>query len=353
MHRRRAIQTLLSAGGLAVAGCAPPARLPATDGLRVMTVNGWIDAAALGVTLPHEHLFADLRPHAEQAAQPLKVDIDEAVQVLLPQLQRVARHGCRSLVECTATNLGRHPRLIQRLSQASGLHMLTVTGGYAAAGRRFVSGELMAQSADQLAERWTREWTEGIDGSGIRPGLIKIGVDEGPPEALETRLLQAAVQTHRNTGLTIACHIGSWTEKHTEAGRTAMQQLAAIRQAGLSPSAWIWVHAQHEGDLRQQVSVARAGGWISFDDFREAQLARYVGLLQTLRREGVLNRVLVSQDAGWYTAGQPRGGTIAPYEPLFTSLLPALRAAGFSEAEIQTLVVTNPAQALAVRARAT
>ena len=124
MHRRRAIQTLLSAGGLAVAGCAPPARLPATDGLRVMTVNGWIDAAALGVTLPHEHLFADLRPHAEQAAQPLKVDIDEAVQVLLPQLQRVARHGCRSLVECTATNLGRHPRLIQRLSQASGLHML-------------------------------------------------------------------------------------------------------------------------------------------------------------------------------------------------------------------------------------
>lgn len=209
----------------------------------------------------------------------------------------------------------------------------------------------MELSAAQLAVRWTHQWTEGIDGSGISPGLIKIGVDEGPPEALETRQLQAALQTHRNTGLTIACHIGSWTERHVEAGRTAMQELAAIRQAGISPSAWIWVLAQHEGDLQKQVSIAREGGWVSFDDFREVQLARYVGLLQTMRREGVLNRVLVSQDAGWYTAGEPRGGAIVPYDPLFTALLPALRAAEFTEAEIDTLVVTNPSQALAVRVR--
>ncbi len=352
MDRRQALQTLLASCSLASAGCAPTRGSSAAGDLRVMTVNGWINASDLGVTLAHEHVFADLRPAAEQAAQPLTVDLDEAVQVLLPHLQQVARQGCCSLVECTATNLGRHPRLIQRLSRASGLHMLTVTGGYAAAGRRFVPRYLAEQSAGQLAARWTREWATGIDGTDIRPGLIKIGVDEGPLEGLELKLLQAALQTHLDTGLTIACHIGAWTEKHPEAGRSAMQQLGAIRLAGVSPSAWIWVHAQHEGDLQHQLSIARQGGWISFDDFRVERLARYVELLQTMRGEGLLHRVLVSQDAGWYTAGQPRGGTIAPYDPLFTSLLPALRAAGFGDADINTLMVTNPAQAFAVRVRA-
>ncbi|WP_057299459.1 phosphotriesterase [Pelomonas sp. Root1217] len=351
MDRRHALQTLMLSCGLVSAGCAPTRGTLPDARLRVMTVNGWINAADLGVTLAHEHLFADLRPHKEQAAQPLATDLDEAVQVLLPHLQQIASRGCRSLVECTATNLGRHPRLIRRLSQASGLHMLTVTGGYAAAGRRFVPPYLMEQSAGQLAARWTREWNVGIDGTDIRPGLIKIGVDEGPIEGLELKLLQAALQTHLDTGLTIACHIGAWVEKHTEAGRSALQQLGAIRQAGVSPSAWIWVHSQHEDDLQHHVSIARQGGWISFDDFRVERLALYVERLQTMRREGVLHRVLVSQDAGWYTAGQPRGGTIVPYEPLFTSLLPALRAAGFGEADIDTLMVTNPAQAFAVRLR--
>ncbi|RZL36084.1 MAG: phosphotriesterase [Rubrivivax sp.] len=351
MHRRQALQILLASSGLAMAGCAPTPGAQRDAALRVMTVNGWIPAADLGVTLSHEHLFADLRPYVEQAAKPLTVDFDEAAQVLLPHLQRIASRGCRSLVECTATNLGRHPRLIQRLSQRSGLHMLTVTGGYAAADRRFVPPYLAEQSAGQLAARWTREWTVGIDGTKIRPGLIKIGVDEGPLEGLELKLLQAALQTHLDTGLTIACHIGSWTEQHREAGRSAMQQLGALRQAGVHPSAWIWVHSQHERDLQHHVAVARQGGWISFDDFRVEKLASYVEMLETMRQQGLLHRVLVSQDAGWYTAGQPRGGTITPYDPLFTSLLPALRAAGFGEADVQTLMVTNPAQAFAVRVR--
>lgn len=351
MDRRQALSTLLMSCGLAAAGCAPGRSAPEDASLRVMTVNGWVAAGELGVTLTHEHLYADLRPYPEQAAQPLAADLDDAAQVLLPLLQRLASAGCRSLVDCTASNLGRHPRLIQRLSRASGLHMLTTTGGYAAAGRRFVPPYLREQSAAQLAARWTREFDAGIDGSDIRPGLIKIGVDEGPLEGLELKLLQAALQTHLDTGLTIACHIGSWTEPHTEAGRSAMQQLGAIREAGVSPSAWVWVHSQHEADLRHHVSVARQGGWVSFDDFRPARVARYVELLQAMRGEGLLHRVLVSQDAGWYTAGAPHGGSITPYDPLFTALLPALRADGFTEADLNTLLVTNPAQAFAVRVR--
>ena len=64
-----------------------------------------------------------------------------------------------------------------------------------------------------------------------------------------------------------------------------------------------------------------------------------------------LDRVLISQDAGWYSVGQPSHMSRS-YEVLFTDFLPALRARGFSAAELDTLLVRNPAKAFAVSVRA-
>ena len=72
-------------------------------------------------------------------------------------------------------------------------------------------------------------------------------------------------------------------------------------------------------------------------------------MIGRMRDEGLLERVLVSQDAGWYNAGQPRGGEFKPFHPIFTALIPALRKGGFDESQIQTLFVHNPARAFALR----
>src|SRR5262245_3495221 len=121
MHRRELIGALAALPfALGLPGCARPGGAEA-KGKQVMTVAGPIDVSELGMTLTHEHLFADLRPYAEQIAMPVPLGGD-VVEVVLPYLQEIRRLGCRSVIDCTATTLGRNPALIKRLSQASGLH---------------------------------------------------------------------------------------------------------------------------------------------------------------------------------------------------------------------------------------
>jgi phosphotriesterase-related protein len=64
-----------------------------------------------------------------------------------------------------------------------------------------------------------------------------------------------------------------------------------------------------------------------------------------------LNRVLISQDAGWYSVGEPGGGKFRPYTSIFEQFLPSLAKAGFSREEIHTLMAKNPAEAFTVRVR--
>ena len=62
---------------------------------------------------------------------------------------------------------------------------------------------------------------------------------------------------------------------------------------------------------------------------------------------GLLARVLISQDAGWYRPGEPGGGSYRGYTLLFTDFLPRLREAGFRESDVEQLLVRNPASTLA------
>ncbi|HWI85514.1 MAG TPA: hypothetical protein VNT42_04220, partial [Sphingomonas sp.] len=196
-----------------------------------------------------------------------------------------------------------------------------------------------------LARRWIDEWTSGIDGTGIRPGFIKLGFNGGPLSDVERKLIRAAAIAHHETGLTIGAHTGPAT--------SAFAQLAVLREESVDPSAWIWIHAQNEPDISRHIDAARHGAWVEFDGIDLESLGRHVGLVMRMRDEGLLDHVLISQDAGWYNVGQPGGGTARSYETLFDQFLPALRAKGLTQAEIEMLLITNPAKAFAIRKRLT
>lgn len=63
--------------------------------------------------------------------------------------------------------------------------------------------------------------------------------------------------------------------------------------------------------------------------------------------------MLVSQDAGWYHVGEPRGGKIRPFDTVFTAFIPALRGRGFTTTEIDTRFIDNPATAFSLAVRTT
>lgn len=344
MNRRLFLQSAAALGSTALLPFGIGQGADAVGGRRqVMTVRGPIDASELGFTLTHEHLYADLRPYTEQTSKPIAPDLDEVVEIVLPHLQRLRDLGCRTFIDATAVGLGRHVHLIKRLSEQSGLHMLTVTGNYAAVDYQFLPPYARTESDERLARRWIGEWEEGIEGTGVRPGFIKLSANARPISDLERKLIRAAAITHLQTGLTIGVH--------TQAAVNALAQISELEAHGVHPSAWIWIHAQEERDLAQHVEAARRGAWVSFDGVNPESVDAHVAKIKHMRDQGLLRHVLVSQDAGWYTAGEPRGGSIRGYDTIQTQLIPALRAANFSDAEIDALFIDNPARAFAIEVR--
>lgn len=310
---------------------------------RVLTVRGAIEPSEMGRTLPHEHVLCDFRG-AEFAGTSV-VDENEVAAAVRPHLERIRELGIRTFVDCTPAYIGRDVRLLAHLSEATGLHILTNTGYYNAAGGKFLPAHARRESADQLAARFIAEARDGIEGSSIRPGFIKIGVDGGALSADSRKLVEAAARAHAETGLVIAAHTGD--------SIAAEEQAAILEQRGVQLSAWIWVHANNAPRERwdRLVTLANRGAWIEFDGVGPDTVVRHVMLVKHMAENSSLSRVLISHDAGWYTVGTPRGGTIRPYDTLSTKLIPALRDAGIPESDITRLIVDNPREAFTIRKR--
>jgi phosphotriesterase-related protein len=305
----------------------------------VQTVTGLVPAAELGLTLMHEHVLVDFIG-ADQVS-PQRYDANHAFTTILPHLLQARKNGCRTLVECTPAFLGRDGALLRRLSEASGLHILTNTGLYGAANDKHLPRYAFTEGAEQLAARWTREFEQGIDGSPIKPAFMKIGVDDAPLSEVDRKLVRAAALTSRSTGLPIASHTGT--------GLAAIAELGVLEDGGVPASSFIWVHAQSERDPAFHARAAKAGAWVEFDGISETSIARHVALVVEMKTRGLLGRVLVSHDAGWYRVGEPGGGRFRPFDTLFTRFIPALTAAGVTTSEVNQLLVDNPRQALTPR----
>jgi phosphotriesterase-related protein len=332
---------LASAAALVGGACASSrGKDPASSGLSatrtIQTATGAVPAERLGLTLMHEHVLVDFIG-ADQVS-PSRYDADDVVKTVLPHLERARQLGCETLVECTPAYLGRDPMLLKRLSEAAGIQILSNTGYYGAAKDKHLPAHAFTETAEQLAARWIREVERGIGGTPIRPAFMKIGVDEGPLSEVDRKLVDAAARTHRETGLPIA--------SHTATGVAAMEELDRLERAGVPLSAFIWVHAHSERDPTFHATAAKRGAWVEFDGISATSVARHVELVQGMRAQGLLGKVLVSHDAGWYRVGEPGGGQFRPYDTLFTMFVPALRSAGVGDADITRLLVTNPRLAL-------
>lgn len=309
----------------------------------IMTVLGPIDSADLGRTLEHEHILVDFIGAKETGYH--RWDRSEVTAAVLPHLEEIKVMGFDSLFECTPAFLGRDPRLLKELSQTTGLNLITNTGYYGARENLFIPKAVQKLSADELADRWIREFNEGIEDTGIKPGFIKIGVDrEARLSAMHEKLLRAACRTHLQTGLTIACHTGP--------SPVIFQMIDIVEEEGVSPEALIWVHATRDTP-ENQVQAARRGAWISIDNVTDEKerIDLVVTGLSAMKEAGLLNRVLISHDAGWYRPGEPGGGKFRPYTAISHSLIPALKAAGFSNADIDRLLIENPARAFSIEKR--
>jgi len=308
----------------------------------IQTITGLIPAGKLGLTLPHEHLFTDLRgPKSQGYAQ---ASPQHVVSVMKPYLDEISNLGVTAFVECSTIGVGRNPDILKALAGNTSIHIIAPTGVYREA---YVPEGLKEKSAEELAEMWTADITFGIDGSDVKAGFIKMSVSDDGITATEAKNLKAAVFTSDQTGAIIA--------SHTIGGELARKEMDLLESYGLDMNRFIWTHAQSESEMIYHLDAAKRGAFISIDAIGsgwtsdEDMLKYTVNLIEA----GYSNKVLLSHDAGWYDPsqldGQPENGGIRGYTALFKSFLPKIMEKGFGDDLIHQITILNPAEAFAIK----
>lgn len=307
----------------------------------VYTVRGPIPSKDLGPTLIHEHILVDFIGARKFSRD--RYDREAVHETMLPYLKQLIDQGITALAESTPIYLGRDPLLLRELSESSGLHLLTNTGLYAAGEREESSEPYLPEyayelSAEMLAGGWLKEWYEGIEGTDVRPGFIKIGVNQGELRPVSEKIVKAAAITSKYSGLVVACH--------TVSGVGAAQILDQFEQQKVDPARFIYVHAQGEEQLSLHLECAKRGAWIEYDGISPASAEKHLELILRMLEKGYEDQVLISQDAGWYRPGEPQGGSIRGFDYLMSHFINKLLDEGVPTATIDHLLIHNPRRAL-------
>ncbi len=314
---------------------------------QIVTVNGPIAPKEMGLTLIHEHIMVDWIGADSTGYH--RWDRDEVVETALPYLSALKKHGVATFLDCTPAYLGRDPYVLKKLSERTGIHILTNTGYYGSGNNKYIPETLVNASPEKMAAHWIKEFRVGIDSSGIKPGFIKMSVDnQDVLSQTHENLIRAAALTHLETGMTIVSHTGS--------DGPAMAQIKVLKEMGVSPEAFVWTHAQM-GTMAGYLRAAEQGAWISLDHINgqpsdgntnSGNIDWFVKTLSELKANGVMDHVLISHDAGWYNVGQKNGGIYRGYTDLFTKLIPQLKENGFTQKDLDIMLKDNPKRAYAI-----
>jgi phosphotriesterase-related protein len=330
-------------GAAAVVGTAHAARR--TPGI-VQTVQGPIDAAKLGFTLPHEHVCVT-SAGLWQTWPELLGGRAKFIAKAVDKLKAAKDAGVDTLVDVTPADVGRDVRLLEEVSRKSGIQIVACTGHWL-----FPSLTMQARTADELAEFFVLEIERGIEGTDIKAGVIKIATDhEGVTPFLE-HALRAAARASKATGIPITTHTNA-------ADRTGEKQAAIFEQEGVDPANVCLGHCDDGNDLDYLTGLAKRGYTLGMDhlwwslrgtaQMPMLSLQQRAENIRKLIDAGFVERIFVSND--WYfgLSMAPAGAmetfeALNPDGVLFTSrkALPLLGQLGVTEGQIRAMTRENP-----------
>ena len=301
---------------------------------QLFTTLGPRSKAELGMILPHEHVFVDLRTPDQPGYA--KAEAADVVALMAPQIEAIKAQGITALVECSTGGVGRRADLDLAVSRATNFPIVVPTGNY----REPWIPQWVGKASEAELEAWMlKELTEGIEDTGVCAGWIKLSAGDDGITPLEARILRAAARAAKATNAVIG--------SHTIKGRVVMDQLDIIEAEGYTASRFISIHTQAEPDFEMHKAVAKRGAWIEYDHVGRDPDEEVAPLILRALEAGLGEQLLLSHDLGWFDPALPGGGTPRPYSHLVDSMLPKLRAAGVGEAMIVRLTEINPFEAFA------
>lgn len=303
--------------------------------MKIRTVLGTIDQDDLGITQPHEHLLIDgSKAYSDWMYDNILYDESIAIEEILA----FKAAGGQCIVDVTPIDMGRSPLGLQRISEATGVHIVMGTGWYREATYPFYVHE---KSTNQLADMIIRDISQGADGTDVCAGIIgEIGTGKEFITPAEERVFRAAARAHLETGTPISTHT-------THFGKLATEQLDLLEEEGVNLSRVIVGHLGDRRGIGHIVPAAKRGAFVQLDNIawpyqREEER---VANVKALISEGYLTQILLSLDICLTSQLHWYGGL--GYDYLLKDFVPRLKQAGVTDRQLETILIENTKRALA------
>ncbi|MBN2296262.1 MAG: hypothetical protein JXM70_27780 [Pirellulales bacterium] len=313
----------------------------------IMTVTGPMQSSALGPTLPHEHLYCDLSVHSGQDDNRVT---DTAAMNEELEIFRAA--GGHAVIEVTCEGIGRNPLALQKLSESSGVRIISGIAFY-----DYHTWPAWAKQADagKIADYFVSQIEEGTDGvcAGIIGELFSHNEPNSKPQDYkldenELRLFAAAAQAQRRTGMAIITHASLGRGGHAQLDTLERARADLSRVAiGHCDAQW---HPDADKDLEYYLPILERGascafdliGWneLMSDDLRAKRVMKLVQM-------GYTKQVLLSSDTCRRSQLRTNGGR--GLDHVLTSFCPLLREHGLTDPQIETMIVDSPRRLLCSR----
>ena len=339
---------------------------------KVQTVLGPIGPEELGVTMTHEHIMfrsrGATRPldaeEREFFERPVSMEtlgriryyhysngdnsrLDD-VPTAIDEIELYKKHGGGSLVDATSIGIGRNPAALAQISRATGVNIVMGGSYYIADYHPSDMGDI---SEDEIVEQIVGDVTEGVDGTGVKTGVIGETGCSWPLEDNERKVLRASARAQRLTGAPVLIHPG-----RNEAA--PMEIIDVLDKSGADLERTIMGHLdrtvfQHD-NLRR---IAEAGCYLEWDLFgrvgsfysanRDIDMpsdAQRMDDIAWVSSQGYGRRVLVAHDICTKSELERYGGH--GYGYIVDFIAPQMRDRGFSQQAVDDILVNNPAAAL-------
>lgn len=350
---------------------------------KVMTVLGPVDPEHVGVTMMHEHIVIDLSCNFVEPQdasvralmrapvttdilwllrrRPFSVTLDNMVigdeELAAKEVGYYWNEGGETIVDCTSIGIGRDPRALYRVSRATGVHVVMGAGCYMENAHPPWVRDL---DIEQLTQIFVRDVLVGVDGTGIRSGIIgeigTSGVEKGSSEkkghitAEEEKVLRAAGRASVETGAAVSVHLDL-------RGQGAFRIIEILEDEGVPRDRMVMGHMDLLPDLDYHREVAKLGVVLEYDSLGREYHSEELGLswgndvwrvraLAALVAEGYADQLVLSQDIALKMDLRHYGGV--GYAHILASVLPMLRGEGIPEQAIHKMLIENPRRVLTV-----
>jgi phosphotriesterase-related protein len=316
----------------------------------VETANGPVDLDDLGSTLMHEHVFVLSTEHVQNYGAGSWWDEEARVVDAVAKLQALGAKGINTIVDPTVWGLGRYIPRIQRIAGQVDLNIIVATGLYAYEELphqyAYRGPGLLLDAPEPMVADFTNDIVDGIGGTGVKAAFLKCCVEAAGLTPGVERIARAVARTHVGTGAPITVH----TSGPAQSGRLA---LSLFGKEGVDLTKVVIGHAGDSNDLDYLMELADSGATLGMDRFGLDLFnptADRIRTIAALAERGYADRMVLAHDSSCFidyfgAAHDEIRAAATPnwhYEFISDDVLPELRGAGVSDAQIHQMLVDNP-----------